>query len=63
MVFASHSKKRPHNLTFVRLFDYQVLDMVELGLDGETFRKMTDFKVRLAASIDKRMYRWAGTEY
>ncbi|KAF3938476.1 hypothetical protein ABW19_dt0204348 [Dactylella cylindrospora] len=44
MVFASHSKKRPHNLTFVRFFEYQVLDMIELGLDGESFRKMTDFK-------------------
>lgn len=33
---ATHSKKRPHNLIFVRTFDYRVLDMVELGLDWFT---------------------------
>ncbi|KAJ3129311.1 rRNA-binding ribosome biosynthesis protein rpf2 [Nowakowskiella sp. JEL0407] len=29
---ANHSKKRPHNLTLIRMFDYQVLDMLELGI-------------------------------
>ncbi|KAH9462807.1 hypothetical protein MJO28_002414 [Puccinia striiformis f. sp. tritici] len=28
------SKKRPDNLTFVRMFDHQVLDMVEVGIEG-----------------------------
>jgi ribosome production factor 2 len=29
---ASHSKKRPNNLTLVRMFDYQVLNIIELGI-------------------------------
>ncbi|KND01952.1 rRNA-binding ribosome biosynthesis protein RPF2 [Spizellomyces punctatus DAOM BR117] len=32
-VIASHSKKRPHNLVFARTFDYQLLDMVEVGVE------------------------------
>ena len=30
----SHNKKRPHNLTLGRMFDYRLLDMVELGVDA-----------------------------
>ncbi|KAF3086387.1 rRNA-binding ribosome biosynthesis protein rpf2 [Orbilia oligospora] len=60
MVFASHSKKRPHNLTFVRFFEYQILDMVELGLDGETFRKMQDFKNAKAGVGLKPMITFSG---
>ena len=32
MVLASHSKKRPHQFCFVRLYNYQILDMYELGV-------------------------------
>jgi len=39
----TNSKKRPNNLVFVRMFDYQVLDMIELGI--ENFKSLHDFKV------------------
>ncbi|KAI8061707.1 brix domain-containing protein 1 [Gongronella butleri] len=33
IVIGAHQKKRPHNLTFVRMFNHQVLEMIELGID------------------------------
>jgi len=42
IVFGSHSKKRPNNLTWIRMFDYHVLDMVELLM--VEYRSLTSFK-------------------
>ncbi|MBW0523238.1 hypothetical protein O181_062953 [Austropuccinia psidii MF-1] len=33
-LIGSDSKKRPNNLTFARLFDHQVLDLVEVAIEG-----------------------------
>ncbi|KAI9341374.1 ribosome production factor 2 [Obelidium mucronatum] len=33
MVLASHSKKRPHCLTFMRTFNHEVLDLIELTIE------------------------------
>ncbi|XP_018328110.1 ribosome production factor 2 homolog [Agrilus planipennis] len=37
----SHSKKRPNNVVFGRMFNYSLLDMVELGID--TYEGLKDF--------------------
>ncbi|KAF2707939.1 Brix-domain-containing protein [Pleomassaria siparia CBS 279.74] len=44
LVLSLHSKKRPHCLTFVRTFDYKILDMLELYINPDTFRQLQQFK-------------------
>lgn len=39
-MFASHSKKRPHNLVVGRMYDHHLYDMVELGVGG--YRSLAD---------------------
>lgn len=43
-VMGSHSKKRPDNIVLGRMFDYSLLDMIELGIDG--FDSMKTFSAR-----------------
>lgn len=40
-VFGSHNKKRPDNIVFGRMFDYSLLDMIELGI--ETYNGTREF--------------------
>lgn len=42
-MYASHSKKRPNNITFARTYDDRLLDLVEVGIID--FVPMSDFKV------------------
>ena len=41
-VFGNTNKKRPNNLIFGRMYDYQLLDMIELGV--AEFSSLSDFK-------------------
>jgi len=47
-VFGSHNKKRPHNMILGRMYDYHLLDMVELGL--ESYTPLKDFKTSKVSS-------------
>jgi len=44
-VIGSHTKKRPNNLIFGRMFNHQLLDMFELGVTA--FKGLGSFKVCL----------------
>jgi ribosome production factor 2 len=55
LVVGTHSKKRPHNLVFARMFNHQIMDMMELGIEKATAMSQTkvrrftiesDFKMR-----------------
>lgn len=41
-LFGHSTKKRPHGLTFIRLYDGRVLDMIEIGVDK--FVGIADFE-------------------
>ncbi|XP_021957749.1 ribosome production factor 2 homolog [Folsomia candida] len=56
--FVSHNKKRPHNLVLGRMFDNQVLDMVEFGI--EKFKGLDDFKVPKFATGNKPCLLFSG---
>lgn len=52
-MFASHNKKRPHNLVMGRTFEHSLLDMVEFGV--ENYKSLKEFKVDKIASGLKPM--------
>ncbi|KAH7410878.1 Brix domain-containing protein [Cadophora sp. MPI-SDFR-AT-0126] len=63
LVFGSSSKKRPHAITLVRTFGHKVLDMLELYLEAETFRTLSQFKNKKCAVGLKPMLLFSGTPF
>jgi ribosome production factor 2 len=63
MVFGSHSKKRPHCMTIVRMFDYKVLDMLELLIEPETLRTLSQFKNEKARVGLKPLIAFSGSAF
>jgi len=61
MVYGYNSKKRPHCMTFVRMFNHKLLDMLELYLDPESFRTISQFKTAKAATGLKPLLAFSGT--
>jgi len=50
-IFGNHNKKRPHNMIMGRLYDYHLLDMIELGI--ESYTPLQEFKSAKVASGSK----------
>lgn len=63
MVFGSHSKKRPHSLTWVRCFAGQVLDMLELYVVQETARTLQQFKGEKCKIGVKPLLSFSGAQF
>lgn len=63
IVYGSHSKKRPHAMTFVRCFDFKVLDMLELLIDADSFRSLSQFKNAKAAVGLKPLLSFSGSAF
>ncbi|CAI2174493.1 20718_t:CDS:2 [Funneliformis geosporum] len=57
-VVGSHTKKRPNNLTFIRMFDGQILDMIEVGI--ENAKSLNDFKTSKCAIGMKPLFLFNG---
>jgi len=60
-MFGNHNKKRPNNLILGRMFDYHLLDMVELGV--ESYTPLQDFKTAKVASGTKPCLMFAGDSF
>jgi len=60
-LFGSHNKKRPNNLILGRLFDFHVLDMIELGI--EKFVSLSDIKISKCPEGTKPMLVFAGDAF
>ncbi|XP_021107206.1 ribosome production factor 2 homolog isoform X2 [Heterocephalus glaber] len=60
-MFGSHNKKRPNNLVIGRMYDYHVLDMIELGI--EKFVSLKDIKNSKCPEGTKPMIIFAGDDF
>ena len=63
MCFASHAKKRPHTLTFARMFDHRVLDMLECLVDAASARAIAQFGGRKWRVGAKPMLSFSGPQF
>ena len=63
LVFGSHSKKRPHALTWVRCFGGQVLDMLELYAVQDTARTLGQFKGEKCKVGVKPLLSFSGAQF
>ncbi|KAI1641196.1 Brix domain-containing protein-like protein [Biscogniauxia mediterranea] len=63
LVFGSSNKKRPHTLTLARTFNHKILDMLELHLNPESFRRLSQFKGRKFAIGLRPMLSFSGTVF
>jgi ribosome production factor 2 len=63
LCFASHSKKRPHTLTFVRTFGSKVLDMLECSVVKDTARTLGQFKTEKCRVGTKPLLSFSGTAF
>ena len=57
----NHNKKRPHNIIMGRTYDFQLLDMIEFGV--ENFKSLQDFKNSKIASGSKPCLLFAGEPF
>ncbi|GMH45937.1 hypothetical protein BSKO_13901 [Bryopsis sp. KO-2023] len=60
-VVGSHSKKRPNNLVLGRIFDSQILDMLEIGIEG--YKGMREFKHPGSIAGSKPMFAFVGEKF
>ena len=63
LLFGSHSKKRPHCMTWVRCFGGQVLDMLELYVIKDTARTLAQFKGDKCKVGLKPLLSFSGTQF
>lgn len=63
LVFGSHSKKRPHTLTWIRCFGGRILDLLELGVRQETARTLKQFKGEKCKTGIKPLLSFSGTPF
>ncbi|OCK80971.1 Brix-domain-containing protein [Lepidopterella palustris CBS 459.81] len=63
LVFGHNSKKRPHGITFIRTFSHRILDMLELYIDPDSFRQLTQFKGKKPPTGLKPLISFSGTPF
>ncbi|KAL8798831.1 MAG: hypothetical protein Q9182_006353 [Xanthomendoza sp. 2 TL-2023] len=63
LLFGSHSKKRPHCLTWIRCFSGQVLDMLEVYVIKDTARTLAQFNGEKCKVGQKPLLSFSGAQF